>query len=393
MQQSKLRFDVYPYAESVSHGAERIYLSPPKVDDADIESVLNAIKSGWLAPVGPELEEFEKEVAHYLRVGHAVALTSGTAALHLGLKEVGVVPGDAVLLPTLTFAATAFATAYLGAEPIFVDVDESWNMDPELTKQAISNLRQSGRAIGAAIPVDLYGSPANYADLLAVLQSENIPVIEDAAEGLGAIYGDRKVGTFGHASVLSFNGNKMITTSGGGMLVTDDERIAQRVRFLSSQAREAQPWYEHKEIGFNYRLSNVLAALGRSQLRRIDEEVERRRAIREKYRSRLGSVPGVQIQLDPPWGSSNAWLSVVTFDSALYPDAPRRVRTTLDQHRIEARHVWKPMHQQPVFSQNLTFLNGRSDQVFRDGLCLPSGTALDERDLDRISDIVIGCLL
>lgn len=369
-----------------------MYLSPPRTTDEDIEAVVAAMRSGWLAPVGPDLAGFEAEMAAYLGIGHAVALASGTAALHLGLKCVGVGPGDAVLVPSVTFGATAFAVTYLGAEPVFVDIDSSWNMDPALVRTAIETLRSSGRRIGAALPVDLYGAPADYDALLPIFEEHQIPVLEDAAEGLGATHGAHKLGSFGRLGVLSFNGNKLITTSGGGMLVTDDARIAERIRHWSTQAREPLPWYEHEEIGYNYRLSNLLAALGRSQLRRVDEEVECRRAIREWYRDRLETIPGVIVQRDPAWGRSNAWLTVVRFDSGRHPDAPTRVREHLAAHDIESRPVWKPMHQQPVFRSSQAVLSGAADALFADGLCLPSGTALGEDDVDRVSRLVADCL-
>lgn len=371
---------------------QRIFLSPPSCTEQDIDAVGEAMRSGWLAPVGPDLDSFEEEVAAYLGVAHAVALTSGTAALHLALKQVGVGPGDVVLVPAVTFGATAFAVTYLGAVPVFVDVDTSWNMDAELTQRALEDLTAKGARVAAAIPVDLYGSPANYAELLPLLAEYEVPVVEDAAEGLGASSGGSKLGTFGRAAVLSFNGNKIITTSGGGMLVTDDAVMADRVRFWSTQSREPFPWYEHEEIGYNYRLSNLLASLGRSQLRRVDSEVARRRQLREWYRERLDPISGIAVQDDPPWGTSNAWLTVVRFDRQQLPDASSRVRKYLDEHNIESRPVWKPLHQQPVFRDNQAFLDGTADALFSDGLCLPSGTALTEDDIERVSHLIIECL-
>ena len=350
------------------------------------------MRTGWLAPVGPDLAGFEDDVASYVGVAQAVGLSSGTAAIHLGLKYLGVTAGDAVLIPTVTFGATVFPATYLGATPVFIDIDESLNMDANLLHQALTVLRRSGRRLGAVIPVDLYGTPCDYASLLAVCDEFEVPVLEDAAEGIGAKSEDRSVGSFGRGGVLSFNGNKLITTSGGGMLVTDDEDFAHKVRFWSTQSRDEAPWYEHSEIGFNYRLSNLLAALGRSQLRRVDQEVTKRRQIREWYRTRLGDLHGVTVQSDPPWGVSNAWLTVIRFPSSLYPDAPVRIRDLLDLHNIESRPVWKPMHQQPVFSGNLTFLTGVADEFFRDGLCLPSGTSLDEEAVDRICSLVVRAL-
>jgi pyridoxal phosphate-dependent aminotransferase EpsN len=343
--------------------------------------------------VGPDLTGFEQDMTEYLGVRHAVALASGTAAIHLALRYLGVQAGDAVLVPAVTFAATAFPVTYLGATPVFVDIDESWNMDPDLLRHAIHVIRRQGIRVAAALPVDLYGSPANYEAIGAALAEEEIPYVEDAAEALGARSDAGRIGAFGSAGVLSFNGNKIITTSGGGMLVTDDAQIAEKVRHWSTQSREQHPWYEHEEVGFNYRLSNVLAALGRSQLRRIDAEVAARRAIRAKYAERLCEIPGLSIQQDPSWGTSNAWLTVANFDPALHGDAPTRIRLALEAHNIESRPIWKPMHQQPIFADCPTFLTGAADRLFSEGLCLPSGSALDEADVDRVSDLVIDALL
>ena len=381
------------YAPGVKHSGTRILLSAPRATEEDIAAVVAAMRSGWIAPAGPDLAAFEAETADFLGVQHAVGLSSGTAALHLGLKYLGVGPGDVVLVPTVTFAATAFAVSYLGALPVFVDVDEeSWNLDPALVESSVGALRADGHRVAAAVPVDLYGTPANYGELQAVLAELEIPFLEDAAEGLGARRDDGMVGSFGQAGVLSFNGNKLITTSGGGMLVTNDGHLADRVRYWSTQAREDLPWYEHREIGYNYRLSNLLAALGRSQLSRVPHEVAKRRQIREWYRSRLAQLPGVTVQQDPSWGASNAWLTIVRFDRDRHPDAPRLVREHLEAHDIESRPIWKPMHQQPVFASNRSFLSGVADSLFENGLCLPSGTGLAEDDIDRVSALVVDCL-
>ena len=374
---------------SMAVHADRLYLSAPSATPDDIASVTSALHSGWLAPVGPEITAFEAAMAAYVGVGHAVALASGTAALHLALGELGVQPGDAVIVPTVTFGATAFAPTYLGAAPVFVDIDDSWNVDPELLASCIADLRGHGYRVAAAIPVDLYGTPANYALIRDVLAEADVPMVEDAAEGLGARTPDGPVGAFGAAGVFSFNGNKIITTSGGGMLVTNDGHLADRIRHLSTQARMPLPWYEHEEIGYNYRMSNILAALGRSQLGRIDAEVARRRQVREWYRNRLESLDGVRVQADPPWGTSNAWLSIAVFDPARYDEAPNRVRMALESANIESRPIWKPMHQQPVFREHRAYLNGKADALFRDGLCLPSGSGVDEEAVHRVCDVIV----
>ncbi len=372
----------------------RIHLSPPSVSEHDVASVSQALLSGWLAPIGPDLVAFETEVAAYLGVNHAVGLSSGTAALHLGLKYLGVGPGDCVIVPTATFAAPAFAAEYLGAQPVFVDIDpDSWNMDAEQVCRAITDVRAKGGRVAAIVPVDLYGATANYPVLQALAQLEGIPVFADAAEALGADCGGRPAGSFGVGAALSFNGNKIITTAGGGMVVTDDAQLADKVRFWATQSRADTPWYEHHEIGFNVRMSNILAALGRAQLPRLDAVVEKRRTIREWYRERLCVTTGVHVQGDPPWGRGNGWLTVAAFSATAHPDAPTTIRLALEREDIESRPTFKPMHQQPVYESAPAYLTGVADQLFREGLCLPSGTDLQEEDVERICGIVNECLV
>ena len=383
---------VTSYSFHVTSLGYELLLSPPHLGDGDREAVLAALDSGWLAPVGPDLLRFEDEMARYLSVSYAVALTSGTAALHLALRYVGVRPGDVVLVPSVTFAATAFAVTYLGATPVFVDIEgESWGMDPGMTEQAVIAMTRRGHRVAGALPVDLYGSPANYSTLLPIFSEYGIPVVEDAAEGLGAEFGQTKLGSLGNGGVLSFNGNKLITSSGGGMLVTGDPLMAEKVRKWSTQSRDEAPWYEHTEIGYNYRLSNILAALGRSQLSRVDSEVAKRRLIREWYRETLSGVPGVCVQADPPWGRSNAWLTVIRIDGT-YTDGATRVREALAAEGIESRPVWKPMHQQHIFRDNPNFMNGSADHLFAEGLCLPSGTQMTADVVERVSSVVIRTL-
>ena len=354
-----------------------------------MQSVVEALHSGWVAPAGPSLTEFEEACAAYVGRAHAVGLSSGTAALHLGLKQLGVDEGSYVLVPSVTFAATAFAVTYLGATPFLVDVEPEYGtLDVGLVERAVAEVRKSGGHVSAVVPVDLYGCSVQYAQLLAVCESLGIPVLEDAAEGLGASYGEAKLGSLGEASVLSFNGNKILTTSGGGMLLTDDEAFAQKVRKWATQSREPVVWYEHEEIGFNYRLSNILAALGLSQLRRIDQTVDHRRQVREWYREGLASLDGVSVVGDPPWGRSNAWLTVARFDEDVLPGAPERVRLALEDHNIESRPVWKPMHQQPVFASAPSLLTGASDRFFREGLCLPSGPVMTQELVAKVSGFI-----
>ena len=372
--------------------AEFMYLSAPSASEDDIESVVSALRGGWLAPLGPELLEFEQAVASYLGVRAAVGLNSGTAAIHLALRYMDVQPGDLVLVPTVTFAATAFPVLYLGATPVFVDIDESWNMDPHLVDTALGQLSSRGLQVKAAVPVDLYGSPADYGNLLSVLGAWSIPILEDSAEALGASSGLGRCGSFGRAGVLSFNGNKIMTTSGGGMLASDDVELVDTVRKWSSQSRDDFPWYEHSEVGFNHRLSNVLAALGLSQFSRIELLVAQRRKVRELYRNGFCDIDGIAVQEDPSWGQSNAWLTVIRLDRQRFPNGPTIVREYLAERQIEARHIWKPMHQQPIFAQNPSFLNGQADALFAEGLCLPSGSSLTNSDIERVVELVLEAL-
>lgn len=351
-----------------------------------MRAVQEALSGGWLAPAGPQLQAFEKQLSEYVGVEHAVALASGTAALHLGLKALSVQPGDYVLVPCSTFAATAFAATYLGAEPAFVDVDESWNIDPAILEVALAQLNSTGRRVAAVIAVDLYGNPADYSRLQEVCDRWQVPLLEDAAEALGGHHQTgQKLGSFGGVAAVSFNGNKIITASAGGALLTESREIAERARYWASQARSAVSWYEHVEVGFNYRLSNVLAALGASQLSRIDSEVALRRQIRSWYQEEFSSMEDVVIQEGSLHGVGNAWLTVARVTTRSGPD---HIISRLAQAGIEARHAWKPLHRQPAFARCRAFLNGQSDGLFAEGVCLPSGTALRRVDVKRIASIV-----
>ncbi len=371
----------------------RMYLSPPSVTELEVEAATAAIRSGWVAPLGPQVDSFEAEVCAFTGMPHAVALSSGTAAIHLGLQALGVKPGDDVLVPTLTFGATAFAVTYTGARPVFLDVEEtSWNLDPELLATVLDDRSARGNLPAAIIPVDLFGRTSDYAAIMRIATAHGVPVLEDAAEALGSSHGDRAAGSFGRAGTFSFNGNKIMTTGGGGMLVSDDPDLVSRVRFWATQSREPFPWYEHEEIGYNYRLSSVLAAIGRAQLARLPTMIERRRAIRARYAERLAALEGIAIVMDPPWGAGNAWLTNARFDLTLHLDAPNRVREELERSNIESRPVWKPMHQQPVFAGAESHLTGAADRIFADGLCLPSGVDMTDEDVDLVSDLVLGAL-
>lgn len=370
-----------------------VLLSQAHVTDAEVAAIARAVTSGWVAPLGPEVDGFEADICAFTEVGHALALSSGTAALHLGLLGLGVKPADEVIVPTLTFGATAFATTYTGASPVFVDVEEeSWGLDPDILESVLSDRAAAGRQAAAILPVDLFGRPADYSRILPIAAKYDVPVLVDAAESLGATHGARAAGTMGHAGVYSFNGNKIMTTSGGGMLVSDDEDLVERARFWSTQSREPLPWYEHEEIGFNYRMSNILAALGRAQLARLPEMIARRRQIRARYTEMLAGLEGVVVTSDPPWGTGNSWLTTVTFDRVVRPEAPTRVREALQAQSIESRPIWKPMHQQPVFCDNEAHLTGVADRLFEEGLCLPSGVGLSDGDIERVVDGVKAAL-
>jgi dTDP-4-amino-4,6-dideoxygalactose transaminase len=362
----------------------RIFLSAPDVGELEAKYVHEAITSGWVAPAGPDLDAFEAEMADRVGVAYAVGLSSGTAALHLGLIALGVQPGDVVLTSSMTFAATANAITYVQAEPFFVDsVRETGNIDVDLLAEAAWRVRSTGRRIGALVPVDLFGRCADMAGLTALAAELNVPLLVDAAESVGASFAGRPAGSFGDASIFSFNGNKILTTSGGGMLLTNDERVADRVRHLSTQARQPVAHYEHTEIGYNYRLSNVLAALGRAQLDRLDRIVARRRGIRQAYRELFADVPGLTVFDGGDDRSDNCWLtSIVVGDNAGWTTG--ELMAHLDERGIESRPMWKPMHLQPVFRGAPAHLNGNSEWLFVHGLTLPSGSAMSDLDLQRV---------
>ncbi|SNR77098.1 aminotransferase class I/II-fold pyridoxal phosphate-dependent enzyme [Blastococcus mobilis] len=363
----------------------RILLSSPDVGGREQELVAEAIASGWIAPLGPMVDAFEERIAERCGRRHAVALSSGTAALHLGLLELGVRPGTAVIVPTLTFAATANAVTYCGAEPVFVDCDpDSGVLSPELLEHALLSLQQAGTDVSAVVPVDLLGRCADYTALDPVCDRFGVPVVSDAAESLGAAHASRPAGSFGAVAALSFNGNKIMTTSGGGMLLTDDPRTADRVRYLSTQARQPAVHYEHTEIGFNYRMSNVLAALGLAQLERLDGMIGRRRALRERYAEVFTGIPGADIFQRSGDRSDNCWLTAVIVDRDRTGWSVEELRAALEAAGIESRPLWKPMHQQPVFAGAPTYLDGSADRLFDCGLTLPSGSALRDDQVDTV---------
>ena len=364
---------------------KRIYLSPPDVGPVERELLLDAFDSGWIAPLGPDVDAFEREIAAVAGVSHAVALSSGTAALHLGLHILGVGRGHEVITSTLTFAATANAICYQGASPVFLDVSpETWNLDPDLLEDELQARNRRNRLPAAVLSVDLYGQCADYTRIAGICERFGVPLIEDAAEALGASCGARPAGAFGECAAFSFNGNKIITTSGGGMLVTNRRELAERARHLSTQARQPAAHYEHEDIGFNYRMSNLLAAVGRGQLAGLDRKIERRRQINRAYRAALSDAAGVSFMPEAPYGRGNAWLTVVTIDPRAFAVDREAIRLHLESLDIESRPVWKPMHLQPVFRDCQVSGGAVAEALFRDGLCLPSGSSLTEEQQRRV---------
>ena len=368
---------------------EPIALSNPDVGPLEEEAVLAALRSGWVAPAGPDLDAFETEMAQRVGVEYAVGLSSGTAALHLGLLALGVGPGDMVVTSTLTFAATVNAIVYTGAEPFFLDVDPATgNMDPELLDIALHVLGRANKRVGAVLPVDLFGKAADYTAIEETAANYNVPVLADAAEAVGARHQGKPVGSLGDAAVFSFNGNKIMTTSGGGMLLTNREDIAKYVRYLSTQARQPVAHYEHTDIGYNYRLSNLLAALGRAQLSRLDGMISRRRGVRDYYRQWCADKPGIEILGGVNDQDDNCWLTPVIFEQNQHPVAVEVLIQMLAQHRIEARRIWKPMHLQPVFADARSLLTGAAEDLFENGVILPSGSNTTEPQLERVVNVL-----
>jgi dTDP-4-amino-4,6-dideoxygalactose transaminase len=369
---------------------KRIFLSPPHLSGREPEFIAAAIESNWIAPLGPMVDAFEKEVCEYIGIGHGVALSSGTAALHLAILIAGVQRGDDVLCATLTFSATANAIAYAGGRPVFIDCDRaSWNLDPDLLQEELLSRAASGRRTAAVIAVDLYGQCADYDRIEEICRNYGIPLIEDSAEALGATYKDKKAGTFGKMAVLSFNGNKIITTSGGGMLVSMDKALINKGRFLATQARDPAPHYQHSTIGYNYRMSNVLAALGRGQLLAIDDRISARRKAFDYYRNGLRETNGIRFMPEASYGIGNRWLTCILIEPQEFGATREEVRLALEADEIESRPIWKPMHMQPVFRDCHKRGGEVAEEIFTKGLCLPSGSSLSHADQDRVIEIIM----
>jgi dTDP-4-amino-4,6-dideoxygalactose transaminase len=368
----------------------KIWLSSPHMGTKEQEFVREAFDTNWIAPLGPHVDGLEQDLAQFVGVGHAAALSSGTAAIHLALVMLGVGPGDYVLCQSFTFSGSANPIVYMGATPVFIDSEEqSWNMCPNALEQALVDLRGKGKSVKAIVPVHLYGMPARMNEILELAQEFKVPVVEDAAEALGSIYEGKACGSLGEIGILSFNGNKIITTSGGGALLSNNEIWVQKARYLSTQARDQAPHYQHSQIGYNYRMSNVCAAIGRGQMLVLPERVQQRRANHRFYERALGNLPGVSFLPEPDGSFSNRWLTCIQVNPELSGGVDReRIRLRLDQDNIESRPLWKPMHSQPVFEGAPYYGDKVAETLFEQGLCLPSGSNLSQGDLNRISEII-----
>ncbi|MRR36461.1 pyridoxal phosphate-dependent aminotransferase [bacterium] len=371
---------------------KKIYLCSPHMGGGEMKYVQEAFDSNWVAPLGPNVDGFERELCAAVGAKHVAALSSGTAAIHLSLILLGVKPGDFVIGTSFTFSATVNPIAYLGATPVLVDSErDTWNMDPELLEEAIQVERRKSNVerIKAIVVAHLYGMPARMKEIMEVADRYGIPVVEDAAEALGSEYMGRRVGCSSKFGILSFNGNKIITTSGGGALISDDAALIERARFLATQARDPAPHYQHSEIGYNYRMSNVVAGVGRGQLEVLDLRVRQHREINAWYRELLKDVPGVTFQSEPSSDFySNFWLTCIVIDPAVAGTDREKLRIAFEEARIESRPLWKPMHLQPVFAGCPAYVNGTSETLFNNGLCLPSGSNIDAIGRERIVEVL-----
>ncbi|MCT4614493.1 MAG: aminotransferase class I/II-fold pyridoxal phosphate-dependent enzyme [Marinifilaceae bacterium] len=369
---------------------KRIYLSSPNMGGEEQKYVNLAFEENWVAPLGPNVNGFEEDLKEYLKVADASVLSAGTAAIHLSLVLLGINAGDSVLCSSFTFSASANPITYVGANPIFVDSEaETWNMSPDLLEEAIVEETKKNNKPKAIILVHLYGMPANMDELMAIANKYDIPVIEDAAEALGSKYKGQALGTFGKFGILSFNGNKIITTSGGGALVSNDYEAIKKSRFLATQARDNAPHYQHSHIGFNYRMSNIVAGIGRGQMKVLDKRVSQKRAIYEWYKELFSSVKGVRF-LDEPNSDfySNQWLTSIVIEESVTGFSREDLRLALEEENIEARPLWKPMHLQPIFEDCVKYVDGTSGKLFKDGLCLPSDTNMTTDDKQRIVSVL-----
>lgn len=375
----------------------RIYLSPPHMSGKEQGYINEAFATNWIAPLGPNVNAFEQELADYVGAAGAVALSAGTAGIHLGLRLLGVETGDTVFCSSFTFIGSVNPILYLNAKPVFIDSEpESWNMSPVALQKAFNDAERAGRMPKAVVVVNLYGQSADMQPILQICNKYGVPVMEDAAESLGTSYNGKMSGTWGRFGAFSFNGNKIITTSGGGALVSDNLEALEKARFWATQARDPAPYYQHTEMGYNYRMSNILAGIGRAQLEVLDRRVEARRTIFKHYYEALHDIKGVDFMPEPSYGRANRWLTVMTLDPKECKVAPDQVIKALEEENIESRRVWKPMHLQPLFKDNwyYTHVNDKSvcDWYFYNGVCLPSGSSLSMEEQHRVVDCVKQCL-
>lgn len=372
----------------------KIWLSSPHMGGTEQKFVQEAFDTNWVAPLGPNVNGFEQDIADYLHEDvHVAALGSGTSALHLGLILLGVQPGDEVICQSFTFSASANPIMYQGATPVFVDSeDETWNMSPRFLEQAIMDRVAKGKKPKAIIPVHLYGMPAKMDEIMAIANLYDIPVLEDAAEALGSSINGKMCGTFGKISALSFNGNKIITTSGGGALVSHDAEIVAKARFLSTQARDEAPHYQHSQVGYNYRMSNICAGIGRGQMQVLDTRIAQRRRIFDWHMQEMAGVPGISFVQEPEGYFSNRWLTTILVDPEQSGMTRESLRLALEAKNIESRPLWKPMHMQPVFAGTPFYGDGTAERLFQHGLCLPSGSNLTDAELARIKTVVQECI-
>lgn len=374
---------------------KRVYLSSPHMSGHEQKYIQEAFDQNWIAPLGPNVNAFEDTLAHYCNVKHAAVLSSGTAALHLALVMLGVKAEDEVLVSTFTFSASVNPIIYQGAQPVFIDSElDTWNMDPQLLEQALQQRKanKSLHKVKAIIVVHLYGMPAKVEQIMEVANRYQVPVIEDAAEALGSKYKGMPLGSFGKLSILSFNGNKIITTSGGGALLCNEEEYATKARFLATQARDQAPHYQHSQIGYNYRMSNVLAGIGRGQMEVLDKRVEKRIENFDFYKSSLRDIEALSfLELPDSNYISNRWLTTMLIDKQKTKITYLQVQEAMEKHNIETRPLWKPMHLQPIFKKYKSYLNGVSEHLFSTGICLPSGSNLSEDDRNRVVEILKQC--
>ena len=376
--------------------SKRIYLASPHMGGEEMKYINEAFDTNWVAPLGPNVSEFEKEMCEYTGAKSATALVSGTSAIHLALKCLGVGNGDVVFCSSLTFSATANPIIYQGAEPVFIDSNyETWNMCPIALQKAFDNAEKCGKIPKAVVVVNLYGQSADYDKLKAVCDKYNVPIIEDAAESLGATYRGKQTGTIGEIGIYSFNGNKIITTSGGGMMVSNNEEYNKKALFWATQSREAERHYEHKELGFNYRMSNVVAGIGRGQMKVLDERIVKKKEIYEAYKEGFKYIDDIDMMNVCGFGEPNYWLSVITI-SRSSKVKPLDIMLALEKQNIESRPVWKPMHMQPFFSKYKFFssleVGSVSEDLFNRGVCLPSDTKIKNEELNRIIDVIKNCM-